>query len=262
MAGWALLLMPLFRTCYALSKGGTRKVGLHITIASFALAGIFMEVMSRLFSFGMLSSLRWVANKFELHVWLPTSISGGEIDSLGYKVLEILYKVSSAMLRWVDAFEWMCYVVITLLLYFSVATQYERTTFSMNWVRFGLVVGFLSFLDFISELMRYEKYKFYNHIAIAITIINHLLFVPIWVMWLAFQLPHVQYTMKTSTPKTTTTINNNNNAPPSSHVPTTEMQEFTPDTSNSDSMATPPSLPPQTEGTVAKGEGVSGGEFT
>lgn len=90
---------------------------------------------------------------------------------------------------WIDAFEWIALFCILILLYFSVGTQAkENRTLSMWWARLGLFIAFLTFIDFSADVLRLEEWQFFAEIAIAVSVINSLILLPLWLLILSCQL--------------------------------------------------------------------------
>jgi len=98
----------------------------------------------------------------------------------------------SGLLNWVDAFEWICLFTILILLYFSIGTQMpEQRAMSMGWARLGLMVAFLSFVDFSADLLRLEDWKTFAQFAIFISIVNTCILLPMWLLWLSCTIRNV-----------------------------------------------------------------------
>mmetsp|Transcript_9866 Transcript_9866/g.11248 ORF Transcript_9866/g.11248 Transcript_9866/m.11248 type:complete len:293 (-) Transcript_9866:29-907(-) len=190
MCGWLFMLIPLLQLSWALSRGGKRKVGIHTAIAAFAVFGCISEVLARLLSFGIWGAAKWIAESFNLSVWMDGS--NNNFDGIGWKSLEINFFIMDGLLDWVDAFEWICLFNILILIYFSVGTQMvEHRVLSMWWTRLGLVIAFLSFVDFSADLLRLEEWRSFANFAIFVAIINTCFFLPVWLLWLSCTIRHV-----------------------------------------------------------------------
>ena len=93
------------------------------------------------------------------------------------------------MILWIDAFEWISLFCILILLYYSVGTQAkENRTLSIWWARLGLLIAFLTFIDFAADVLRLEDWRVFAQVAVATAVINTILLLPIWLTILAFQL--------------------------------------------------------------------------
>merc|ERR1719270_2056090 len=127
------------------------------------------EILSRLLLLGGWGTASWIARDFKLETW----VASGNNDSLGWKVLEVTYLVMQGLLTWVDAFEWICLFNILILLYFSIGTQMpEHRQLSLWWGRLGLLIAFLCFIDFSSDLLRLEDWRFFAKFSIFTAIVN------------------------------------------------------------------------------------------
>mmetsp|Transcript_36609 Transcript_36609/g.41771 ORF Transcript_36609/g.41771 Transcript_36609/m.41771 type:complete len:280 (+) Transcript_36609:231-1070(+) len=183
---WLFLLPPVLQLAWSLSRGGKRKVGIHTAIGGFAIAGCTTEILSRLLLLGGWGAAQWISTDFNLNYWIDSG------DSLGWKTLEVVYIVMEGLLNWVDAFEWICLFTILILLYFSIGTQMpEQRAMSMGWARLGLMVAFLSFVDFSADLLRLEDWKTFAQFAIFISIVNTCILLPMWLLWLSCTIRNV-----------------------------------------------------------------------
>jgi len=193
MCAWLFMAIPILQLAWALSRGGKRKVGIHTAIAAFAISGVISEVLARLLSFGIWGSSRWISESFNLSSWMSNgngSYNSG--DGIGWKVLEINYFIMDGLLDWVDAFEWICLFSILVLIYFSVGTQMvEHRVLSMWWTRLGLVIAFLSFVDFSADLLRLEEWRSFAQFAIFVAIVNTCFLLPVWLLWLSCTIRHI-----------------------------------------------------------------------
>jgi len=185
---WLFFLTPILQLAWALSRGGKRRVGIHTAIAGFAILGCMTEILSRLLLFGGWGSANWIADSFVLTGW-----SGGDDDdTIGWKTLEITYTIMHGMLRWVDAFEWICLFVIMILLYFSIATQVMPSSgLSLNFARLGLCIAFFCVLDFATDLLELEDWRTFHKIAVYYTILNTCILLPFWLLWLSCTIQNV-----------------------------------------------------------------------
>ena len=91
---WFFLAVPLLQLAWALSRGGKRKIGVHAAIATFALAGCFSELISRLLVFGSWTSSNWIASSFNLNYWLPNDLAQGSADKIGWRALEVTFIIT------------------------------------------------------------------------------------------------------------------------------------------------------------------------
>jgi hypothetical protein len=90
---------------------------------------------------------------------------------------------------WVDAFEWIALFCILILLYFSVGTQTrENRKISMSWARMGLIIAFLTFIDFSADVLRLEEWETFSKLAVAVSIFNSVIMLPSWLLYLSCNL--------------------------------------------------------------------------
>jgi len=64
-----------------------------------------------------------------------------------------------------------------------------KPTFSKCFTWFGLFVGMLSLVDFIADVLRFLNWKTFGTIAMAMNALLGVVFLPIWLLCLASQLP-------------------------------------------------------------------------
>jgi hypothetical protein len=184
---WVILAIPMLQVAWALSRGGQRKVRTHGAIVGFALTGIITELISRLLSFGGKSSALWISSSFNLDVWLPQG-TYVESDKIGWRALEVTYLIANGMTTFIDAFEWVCLSVILVLIAYSVGSMQDRV-FNVWWSRFGLLIAFLCVFDLVGAIVLLYDQHTYTLFAVSISVINMLIFLPVWLTMLAIQLP-------------------------------------------------------------------------
>eukprot|EP01083_Nonionella_stella_P229520 812299_1 len=64
-----------------------------------------------------------------------------------------------------------------------------KPTFSKCFTVFGLFVGLLALADFVADVLRFLDWKFFGRMAMAMNILLGVIFLPIWLLCLAKQLP-------------------------------------------------------------------------
>ena len=94
---WFFFAIPIVQLAWALSRGGKRSVGVHAAIATFALAGCFSELISRLLVFGSWTCAEWIATSFNLDYWVPEYITQGKADMIGWRALEVTFIITEGM---------------------------------------------------------------------------------------------------------------------------------------------------------------------
>jgi hypothetical protein len=87
--------------------------------------------------------------------------------------------------------EWLALFGISVLLFVSVKRQTERLL-SLSWASLGLVMGLLSLIDFAADILRLESWRTFSEIAFGITMLNRLVLLPVWLIWLGCQLPRAK----------------------------------------------------------------------
>lgn len=183
-AAWLLMLVPILQLTFHLSKGGKRKVGVHTAIASFSIVACFTEVTSRILFFGAWGSASQVSTDFNLDNW----VSNG--DAMGWKSLEVSWQITYGLLRWIDAFEWICLFAILTLLYFSIGTQSSaQRKLPMWWARLGVIIAFLSIIDFTADLLPLNQYVGFARFSIIVALFNSMIMLPGWLCSLSYYLP-------------------------------------------------------------------------
>lgn len=85
---WVSFILPLSKVVWALSEGGLRKFGVHLLILTFCVATCMSELVSRLMSMGITSTINWVASDFNMNDW---GLSADGNDGVGWRVLEMIY---------------------------------------------------------------------------------------------------------------------------------------------------------------------------
>lgn len=91
---------------------------------------------------------------------------------------------------WADAFEWIAIFGIMVLIYYSVGTTPEnKQIFGKPWPTLGLVIAFLSFIDFAADILRLEEWITFTIVALIVSVINTVFLLPVWVIMMGRVLP-------------------------------------------------------------------------
>ena len=91
--------------------------------------------------------------------------------------------------------DWLALSIALFLTFRSVQREAIRTrdesrlSFSLNWAQLGVFVSFCCFLDFLADCGRFVNWQSFQYAAAALSLINMLVLLPIWLLWLAVQLP-------------------------------------------------------------------------
>jgi hypothetical protein len=184
---WFVFSIPILQVVWIQSMRGTRNIGLHVTVALFAIGGAVTELLSRLIYIGSSNSMAWMAKDFNLSNWL----GGGQGDDLGWKSLELVNIAVRGILLWVDAIEWLFLAGIFTLLGVSVLQGTEHL-FGVRWAGFGAVMACMAVFDFAADILRFESWRTFSEVAMLISAINRLVLFPIWLLWLARLLPKAE----------------------------------------------------------------------
>lgn len=186
---WFLFCIPIINVAWILSNRGKRKMGMHVLIGTLAIGGSIAELLARLMMVGISNVAQWLAKDFNLDHWKATSPGEETNDGTGWKVLEISYMLGRGIILWIDAFEWLALSGVLVLIFFSIRDYREHSPFGWKWSILGLAIGILSLFDFIAEILRFQSWRTFMLISLAISIINTLILMPIWLLMLGRQLP-------------------------------------------------------------------------
>lgn len=186
---WVLFAIPVMQVSWVLSRGGVRKPRVHGAMVGFTLAGVVTELVARFLLFGAKSSSLWLAKTFNLNTWLPESLNYAERDDIGWRALEVNYRVIRGLITYVDAFEWVSLFIVLCLISYSVGSMQNRVL-NIWWARFGLLVAFLCLFDLAAALLLLFDRQDYMKFAVGIGVINMLLFLPAYLIILAYTLPN------------------------------------------------------------------------
>jgi hypothetical protein len=181
---WFALLIPVVQVAWIQSYSGTRQIGVHVTVAALALGGSLTEFIARLLIIGTSAAGEWLARDFNLDNWTGEDSN----DKIGWRTLQVVHLVVQGMTLWVDAVEWLALLGISVLLFVSIHSEKERLL-SMPWASVGLVMGLLALIDFAADILRLESWRTFSEIAFWITMLNRLVLLPVWLVWLGYQLP-------------------------------------------------------------------------
>lgn len=208
---WFTFSIPILHVVWLQSFKASRMISIHVAIALMAVGGAVTELLARLFFIGSSSTMEWMVKDFELDNWMEN----GETDRLGWKSLEVTHLAIMGVLTWVDALEYLFLAFIFFFLFISIWVKSERVL-SIGWASFGLFLSLLSIVDFAADIMRYQNWRRYSHIAFFISSVNRLVLFPVWLIWLSFQIPKAELLLEEAS------------------KPTAETQKFTnlPDESN------------------------------
>jgi len=181
---WFMFSIPIMQLAWILSLGGKRGLWMHVTIGALAIGSCFTEFIARLFYIGIAGVTEWITKAANLDDWGSTG------DGMGWRALEICHMITSGMILWVDAFEWLCLFGILTLIYFSSRGLMCSTTYRPSfilgrcWAHLGLFIGLLSMIDFATNILRYEAWRSFMNISMFFSILNRLFLLPVWLLFL------------------------------------------------------------------------------
>ena len=183
---WLLLAIPMVQTSVILSRGGTRKLSLHMFIGVLIISGCAMEFLARFMHLGQANWGAWLSNEYNLENWATTT-SG---DNIGWRVLETSHLVTFGTVIWIDSFEYLCLGFALVLLYASVnSLPSGGPMISRSLAGFGLFIGLFSLADFVAGVLRLEDWSTFRVLTLLISVINQLVLLPIFLLVLGRQLP-------------------------------------------------------------------------
>jgi hypothetical protein len=107
-------------------------------------------------------------------------------DGLGWKTLELAYVTSKGMLQLIDSVEFILLAAILVTIFLAV--RRGGASFSKAWTYLGLVMAFVAIIQFGLAVSAYEMWDRQNRIAAILLAINHVILLPIWLVWLGWQM--------------------------------------------------------------------------
>jgi len=116
---------------------------------------------------------------------------GSDDDFIGYKVLELTYRLLRGLNLWVDAFEFLALFFI-FVLYFVSIRNVDDTVFHALGLRLagmGLFIGMLSLVDFAVFVLRLLDWRAFSPMAKVLTNVNRLVLLPLWLLIMSCRLP-------------------------------------------------------------------------
>jgi hypothetical protein len=184
---WFFFAFPMVQLAWVLSQRGAKSLWLHIAIGLLVLAGSFTEWISRFLFIGSTMASEMLATQFTLDSW---AVEG---DGIGWKTLEVSHIVTTGLISFVDAFEWIALFFILTFVHISVRRWrvYDSATFGGCWNVLGLFVALLSLCDFVAEILRLtDGSMVYADIAFWYSGANRLVLMPLWLLILGCRLPY------------------------------------------------------------------------
>lgn len=186
---WFFFAIPVIKVTWIQSHGGTRQMGLHISIVVLALGGSFSELLSRLLSLGSRNALGWMAGSFNLDNWNVTNTGN---DEIGWRTLQMIDIAINGLLLWIDAVEYLFLSGILILFLFSIRSTEGFKLFGMRWAYFGMLMACLGIVEFACAILRFENWITFSALGFIINVLNQLFLFPVWLLWLGRQLPKAE----------------------------------------------------------------------
>lgn len=183
---WFFFAFPMLQLAWVLSQRGSKSLWLHVAIALLVLAGSFTEWISRFMFIGASMATELLVTQFNLDDWAYPN------DGVGWQTLEVTHIVTTGLISFIDAFEWIALFFIFMFVHISVRRWrvYDDSTFGACWNVLGLFISLLSLCDFVAEILRVvDGSMVYADIAFWYSGTNRLVLMPLWLLLLGCQLP-------------------------------------------------------------------------
>eukprot|EP00934_Nitzschia_sp_Nitz4_P008247 Nitzschia sp. Nitz4//scaffold45_size130396//102127//103128//NITZ4_003467-RA/size130396-snap-gene-0.143-mRNA-1//-1//CDS//3329552452//8237//frame0 len=192
---WLIFAVPLIQLAWVLSRNGTQAIGINVSIAMLAVAGTMTEWLASLFWLSMAARAGRLAKDYNLDDWLRDDFGGDGDDGMGWRALEVSYRIASGFIWLVDSLEWLFLSLIFVLIFFSVSRwrRWDNSdSFGRRWNGLSLFIGLLCLLDFVFEILQYEKIRVAGPISMLYSVINRILLIPAWILALGIMLPRAE----------------------------------------------------------------------
>lgn len=198
IVAWFLLITPLLQLVWILSLGGKRRIAMHTSITVLVISACMTEGLTLLFQLGMSNQTEFLTTEVNLSNWL-----GIDDDNIGWRSVEIIMLMFGGMTLWVEAFELLALFLVLNFIYTSCIylprdaanmKQQKENQYLLNFqfgfcfVHFGLFIGLLAGVDFITQVLRPVMFTLFAEIGFILGIINRLILLPIWLICFGTQL--------------------------------------------------------------------------
>ena len=183
---WIFLSIPMIQSAVILSRGGTRKLSVHIFIGVLVVAGCVMEFLARFMSLGQENWGVWLSQEYNLQNWASATSN----DNIGWRTLEVSHLINYGTVIWIDSFEYLCLGFALLLFYASVnSLPLDGPMITRSLAGFGLFIGLFSLADFVAGILRLKDWSTFRMLSMIISVINRLVLLPLFLLILGMQLP-------------------------------------------------------------------------
>jgi len=165
----------MIQLAWILSRGGKRRLTLHIIMVLLVISGSFTELIARLLKLGMNGIMGWVSTDFNLSDW------SGSSDNTGWKTLKLIAMLVSGILFLVEAFEWLALSGITIIIVISVKSLPASTRiFSNFWSNFGILLSCFCIIEFLSDGLRLISWSDFHIVAGIVRLVTTIILLPAW----------------------------------------------------------------------------------
>lgn len=157
---------------------------LHTFIAVVALAGAIVELCAQLMSLGCFNAAAWMTKNFVLTNWASSS------DAVGWQALEVSYRLTSGMIIWIDATEYLAMGMMFLGIFFSARGMGSKPQgLGMLVGGFAFFIGSMCIADFVANIVRFRFWDTATLVGRIIAVMNRLVLIPLWFLILSCRLP-------------------------------------------------------------------------
>jgi len=212
---WVFLAIPIIQVAWIQSDKGRKMIGVPVAICVLALASCASEFLGNILQVGSFTMTEWIANDFNLDNWLGHYNMD---DMIGWRTLEIAYLSVEGMWVWLDAIDWLLFSGICILLFVSTR---KGGLFRVSWSYMCLVLAAFAFYDFIAGILRIQSWQIWSAVMFSLSSANRLILVPIWLIWLGFQLPKARKAFAKQNSPTFATPEENSLSIPNNNTDTT-----------------------------------------
>lgn len=162
---------------------------MHSYMVILVFSGSFCEFACRLMETGLEDATRWMVLNFNLNDW--ETRYDGEVDGMGWRVLEMMDVATRGFLLWIDTLEWIILFQVILLIFLSLHYEpsHDKSGFPKSWAILGLVTSVCCIFDFTSTLLRLDNWRLWSFVSLLLTFGNRLVLLPLWLIGLGIQLP-------------------------------------------------------------------------
>lgn len=183
---WVIMTAPIMQLAVVSSLGGDRQLWLHVSIVCLSMGAAITEITAQLMHLGTFNAAVWVTNEFTLEDWMTTT----EGDAVGWQSLEVSYRDAVGLTLWVDSVEYLALSIMFSMIFWSIYSMGNMPqSVGMGLAGFAFFIGVLSLADFIAYVVRLKFWATASLIGRIISVLNRLIFIPMWFLILSCKLP-------------------------------------------------------------------------